>query len=237
MASLTNLIMVQTFRRTALWVFALALTLAGAGLADPPSPDPKPHVFLGGIVDTAKSDSAESTAGDLIADAARETAHADIALLPADEIAADAQIAAGNHASEELLALLRYAGDDTDDIVVLDLTGRQILDAAERSVSRVPGAFDGFLQISGLQIRFDASKPGGRRVMEAALPGAAISADKHYAVATTRPIANGGFGYFRIWDKSAITADTHVTLAQSIVNYAARHPALSPNLDGRIIGL
>ena len=49
-------------------------------------------------------------------------------------------------------------------LVVLNLTGAQLLKVAERSVSRAPQPFDGFLQVSGLQIRYSPSQPEGKRV-------------------------------------------------------------------------
>jgi 2',3'-cyclic-nucleotide 2'-phosphodiesterase (5'-nucleotidase family) len=225
----------------ALACMAVASTVAFASpdttSPGPPATKSTDKVFLGAIINSAHSDTAESTAGDLIADAVRATGHADIGMAPADEIAADKQIPAGSHSVNDLLGLLCYAQDETDTIVTLDLTGKQIEAAMERSVSRVPQPFDGFLQISGFQVRFDATKPEGSRVMEAGVPGAPISETKHYTVAMPRAIANGSFGYFRVWDKSAIVGDTGVTVAKSLTDYAATHPTLSPMIEGRIVGL
>ena len=80
----------------------------------------------------------------------RQTGNADIALVAADDIT-ETSFPAGSVAPERIVKSLRYANDLTDTVVVLNLTGAQIRKVVERSVSRAPQPFDGFLQVSGLQ--------------------------------------------------------------------------------------
>lgn len=225
-----------------LWVKTVAIVGVGqafgaaAAVAEPSTPPPPAKITLALPISTDTSGKAETTGGDVIADAVRDTAHADIALVPADEIAVDSLVP-GSHPAADLLGLLSYGRDDTDTVVILKLTGKQLVHALERSVSREPQSFDGFFQISGLQLRYDSSRPIGKRIIQTGVPGETISDTKHYTVATTSPAANGSFGYFRVWDKSVVVSDTGVTVAKSLTDYATLRSILSPTIDGRIVDL
>jgi len=226
---------------TTIIAVGLCVLLSSAAMAEPasaPSTTSKPQkVSLEAVLDTKDCDIKESTAGNIVADAVRQASGADIALIPAGELVAATAVTQGNHVPSDLDAVLRYRQDADDTIVLLSLTGKQLLAALDRSVSREPEAFDGFLQISGMQIRFDASKPIGQRIVEAGVPGAPISETKHYTIATTRSVAKGSFGYFRVWDKSAVVNDSGITIVKALDDYVAAHPILSPMIDGRIVGL
>ncbi len=176
----------------------------------------------------------ETNLGDLIADAVRQTGHAQVGLIPADEINGKAQIGAGKTDISAVIATLRYADDPSDTVVVLNLTGAQLLKVAERSVSRAPQPFDGFLQVSGLQIRYSPSQPEGKRVSLVGTDGGEVSAGKTYRVATTRPIAGGSLGYFQIWSQKDIAEDTGAPLAKSLGAYLAAHKTIANTVEGRI---
>jgi 5'-nucleotidase/UDP-sugar diphosphatase len=214
---------------------------ASAAMAAPtpaPTPAPRPgKVSLDASLDTKDCDFKESTAGNMVADAVRQASGADVAFIPAGELVAATAVDQGSHTPDDIDGLLRYRHDADDTIVLLNITGKQLLAALDRSVSREPEAFDGFLQVSGMQVRFDASKPIGQRIVEAGVPGEPISEAKHYTVATTRAAANGSFGYFRVWGKSAVVNDSGITIVKALDDYVAAHPILSPMIDGRIVGL
>jgi len=178
--------------------------------------------------------SGETNLGNLIADAVRQTGHAQVGLIPADEVNAKAQIAAGKIDSSVLIATLRYADDPSDTVVVLNLTGAQLLKVAERSVSRAPQPFDGFLQVSGLQIRYSPGQAEGKRVSLVGTDGGEVEAGKTYRVATTRPIAGGSLGYFQIWSRKDIAEDTGIPLAKSLGEYLSAHKTINSTVEGRI---
>jgi 5'-nucleotidase/UDP-sugar diphosphatase len=180
------------------------------------------------------SSSKETNLGDLVADAVRQTGSAQAALIPADEIDGSALIPAGKTDAGKIIATLHYADDPSDAVVVLNLTGAQLLKVAERSVSRAPEPFDGFLQVSGLQIRYNASQPEGKRVSLVGIGGSEVDAAKSYKVATTRSLAGGGLGYYQIWTSKDITDDTGTTLAKSLGSYLSAHPVISSAVENRI---
>ena len=176
----------------------------------------------------------ETGLGNLIADAVRQTGRAQVALVPADEIDGSAQIAAGNTEVRKVVATLRYAADPSDTVVVLNLSGAQLLKVAERSVSRAPLPFDGFLQISGLQIRYNPSQSVGKRVSLVGIDGGEIDAAKSYRVAVSRPLAGGSLGYFQILSQKDIAEDTGISLAKSLSSYLAAHSTITTVVEDRI---
>ena len=182
----------------------------------------------------AGSSSKETNLGNLVADAVRQTGGAQAALHPADEIDGGASIPAGKTDAGKIVSALHYADDPSDTVVVLTLTGGQLLKVAERSVSRAPEPFDGFLQVSGLQIRYSAGQPEGKRVSLVGVGGSEVDAGKSYTVATTRSLAGGSLGYYQIWTNKNITDDTGTSLAKSLGSYLSAHPVVNSVIEDRI---
>jgi len=182
----------------------------------------------------AGSSHAETNLGNLVADAVRQTGSASVALIPSDEIDGGASIPAGKTDPNKIVAALHYAGDPGDTVVVLTLTGAQLLKVAERSVSRAPEPFDGFLQVSGLQIRYDPGQPAGKRVSLVGAGGSEVDAGKSYRVAMTRSLAGGSLGYFQIWAGKDISDDTGVPLSKSLSAYLSAHATVNSVVEGRI---
>lgn len=211
------------------WMGLSACVLLGLGVAAVAARAAKDAIQVQAPLDGANAGAAETNLGDLVADAVRQTGNADIALVAADEIT-DASVPAGSVPPGQIVKTLRYADDATDTVVVLTLTGAQIRKAVERGLSRAPQPFNGFLQVSGLQVR------GGGDGKKIRLSGAGgeISDKTSYRVATTRPIADGSLGYFQIWSKSDVAENTGQSVAQSLANYLASHKTLSGAVEGRI---
>ena len=176
----------------------------------------------------------ETNLGDLVADAVRQTGHAQVGLVPADEINGRAAVAAGKTDASAIIATLHYADDPSETVVVLNLTGAQLVKVAERSVSRAPQPFEGFLQVSGLKVRYSPSQPEGKRVSLTNADGGEVDAAKTYRVATTRPIAGGALGYFQIWSQKDIAEDTGVSVAKSLGEYLDAHKTINITVEGRI---
>lgn len=222
-------------RRWTLGAYALAaLAFTLPTYAAPKETASKNTVQVQTTLSGAGASAKETNLGNLVADAVRETGSAQAAFVPADEIDAGAAIAAGRTTPGKIVAALHYADDPTDTVVVLNLTGAQLLKVAERSVSRAPAPFDGFLQVSGLQIRYNAGQPEGKRVSLVGVGGSEVDAGKTYRVATTRPLAGGGLGYYQIWTSHDIADDTNVPVAKSLEDYLSAHPVISSVVEDRI---
>ena len=200
---------------------ALAERAASAPLAPAPA----------GAITTGNVGASETEAGNLVADALRAAARADLALVPAAAFKSGGSVAR-TATGEQMAAQLLEPSDEG--VVVLRLKGSQILEALERSVSLRPQASGAFLQVSGARFSFDVSKPAGRRVAGVTVGGAALDPDRVYNVATTRSLAAGQQGYFRIWAGKSAEA-TGKTVADALRELTAgRKGALEAAPDGRI---
>jgi 2',3'-cyclic-nucleotide 2'-phosphodiesterase (5'-nucleotidase family) len=83
---------------------------------------------------------------------------------------------------------------------IMDLKGSEIKAALEHSVKDAPTAFGGFLQVSGLKVQYDSSKPAGQRVVKIEVKGkdgnyTDLDLTKNYFVATNVFTAKGGDGF------------------------------------------
>ena len=213
--------------------FGLAVTVPVVALGFRAQAAATDTVHVQAALDSTGVSFRETSLGDLVADAVRQTANADIAFVAADELT-ETTIPAGNIPPGRFLKSLRYADDPTDTIVILSLTGAQLRAVAERSVSHAPQSFDGFLQVSGLKITYDPSQPDGKRVRSATIGGNDIQDGHTYRVATTRPVADGSFGYFRLWSKGDIKEDTHASIAAAFNTYLISHKDLDVHTENRI---
>ncbi|MFM7321159.1 MAG: 5'-nucleotidase C-terminal domain-containing protein [Armatimonadota bacterium] len=170
----------------------------------------------------------ETPAGDILADAVRSIGAADVALVPGNALREDGDLK--SVAPAMLLASLATAGDS---VVVMDVTGSQLLAALERSVAYVGKPFAGFLQVSGLRFKVDVKSPVGARVQGAVVGESPIDPKRSFKVAMPRPLADGQLGYFQIWNKDQIARDTGKTLEDALRSLAATRPAPS-GTQGRI---
>lgn len=101
----------------------------------------------------------------------------------------------------------------TDDASVVSLSGKQIRDALERSISLYPSPNPVFLHVAGIEIEFDASRNPDSRLISVEVAGQTLEDGKKYTVAMPGSLGRGGLGYSTIWDKSAIQkAETPKTL-------------------------
>ena len=132
--------------------------------------------------------------GQAIADALRSAAGSDGAFVAGGLLKVSTQ-------KENLAGFVQYPSDE---IVVVTLTGQQLKQAFERSLSVHPLPNSSFLQIAGFEVSFSGTSPVGQRVKSATASGMPIDNSRTYTVAMPAMLGRGGFGYFKIWDKSNI---------------------------------
>ncbi len=170
-------------------------------------------------ISTKDVGSRETGIGDLVADAMRSMAHADVALISASEFT-DATIHTGQFAPAEVLHALTYTGDE---IVVMRLTGDQIERALQHSLYLYPGYNSGFLQFSGLTVTFNPNGDKERHIVSVRIDDAALESGKAYHVAMPAPLANGALAYFKFWKKSEVERSTGKTLEAAVTTYLSEH--------------
>lgn len=182
---------------------------------------------------------AETNLGNLIADAFRWAGDADIAFMGAGCIRSD--IPKGDVTFGGLLAAIPFGND----IVVAEVTGRQVLDALEWSVNRLPNNFGGFAQISGLSFEYDSTverpcvkdengffdhvdETKERRVRNVLVAGRPIEADATYTLASVDYyLLNNGDGY-TMFDGAEILKNGAIMDIEALYYY------ISVVLDGHI---
>ncbi len=103
---------------------------------------------------------------------------------------------------DDLSSLLLYP---TDGVVVLTLSGSQIRQAFERSITLYPQANSNFLQVSGFEITFSKSAPPDQRIVSVTVAKAPLETGRAYQIVMPASLGQGVLGYFKIWDKTKIT--------------------------------
>ena len=198
---------------------------------------------------------AETNLGNLIADAFRWACNADIAFMGAGCIRSD--IPKGNVTFGGLLAAIPFVND----IVVAEVTGRQVLDALEWSVSRLPNNFGGFAQVSGLSFEYDSTidspcvkdekgffdhvdETKERRVRNVLVAGRPIEADAAYTLASVDYYLLGNGDGYTMFDGAKILQDGEESDIEALCYYISG--ALGGNIgkgyedmygEGRIVSV
>lgn len=142
----------------------------------------------------------ETSVGNLVADAVRAALNTDVAFVASSELKpGDSSVPAGTVSSAVLAGLVSYADDS---LAILELSGATIRAALERSTSIYPQPNMAFLQVSGLQFRFDSSNPPGRRVTSVTINGKQLADGTRYKVGMSSSLASGAVGYWRVWSQN-----------------------------------
>ena len=180
---------------------------------------------------TAGCDRQEASFGDLTADALCGAAGTVISFVPAVSFKPGNLQATG--ATREQIAALLQTPDES--WAVCRLSGAQIRKALERSLSRLPLPSLAFLQVSGLTVNYDVTKPRDQRVIGLTSSSGAIQAEKSYEVAMPLVLAEGGSGYFQVWDKDSIVRRGTDGLADVVLNFRQANPDRAYTGQGRTV--
>ena len=151
------------------------------------------HVLGHALVDLVGENQAvrtgETNLGNLLADLIRRKIGTEIALLNSGLIRGT--IPAGPVTLKRIMQTLPFE----EPLVSFKLTGAQLHEALENSVSKLPATSGRFLQVSGLSYTFDPAAPSGARVKEIRIRNAPLARDRDYTAAVNRFLADGGDGY------------------------------------------
>ena len=170
--------------------------------------------------------SRETNFGDLLADLARARTGAEVALLNGGMIRGT--IPAGPVALRRVMQTLPY----NEPLISFKLTGAELKEALENSVSQLPGSSGRFLQVSGIGYLFDPAAPAGARVKEISAQGAPLAPDREYAVVVSKFIAEGGDGY-AVFLKGRDRVEHQATL-RDLFSQALEQGSVTAKEEGRI---
>lgn len=114
-------------------------------------------------------------------------------------------------------------------LVLLKLTGKELKEILEQSVSGVSG----FLQVSGLKFSYDATKPVGERVTKVTVGNKPLDLNRQYLVVTNSFLAEGGDNYPQ-FKKAKDKKDTGILLRDIEIAEIQKHSPIKAQLDKRI---
>ncbi|MCP3098754.1 bifunctional metallophosphatase/5'-nucleotidase [Myxococcus sp. K15C18031901] len=179
----------------------------------------------------------ETNLGDFVADAFREAAGADVALVNGGALRSDAVLPPGVLTRRDLHGLMPY----TDALVVVELSGATLRAALENgvSLSREDARPGRFPQVSGMRFTFDARRPVGERVREVTVHGKPLDPSATYRLATLSFLASGKDGYDVLKGQPATPALADGRAPLEVIAEAFRTGRPTPRAkgDGRIVRL
>lgn len=171
--------------------------------------------------DLARTSERESNVGDLIADAMRASTGASVAFHNSGGIRAN--VPQGDIRLEQIYTMLPF--DNV--LTTMDLTGRQIREILEFSAASRKDV----LQVSGIRIEYDMSKPAGSRAARVTVGDKPLDDRKTYRIVTNDFLAAGGdkFETFKR-GKNVIFGDD---VRDAVVAFLAKHSPVAPVTEDR----
>jgi 5'-nucleotidase / UDP-sugar diphosphatase len=177
--------------------------------------------------------SGESAIGNLIADALRTAATAEVAIINGGAIRGDKFYPAGTKLSKrDILDELPFGNKTMLTIV----PGKAILAALENGFSRIERLSGRFPQVAGLSIVADRAAAPGARVKTVIVNGEALDPGRDYKLATNDFLARGADGYGMLAGKTHVTADSGTRLvALDVIDYVEALKLIDAKVEGRIV--
>jgi len=173
-------------------------------------------------VDLVREPYAESNLGNFVADAMRETTEAQIAFQNGGGIRMDL------YQGPVTLGQIYTALPFDNYLVLMDLTGEQIHEILEQNAA----LSSQILQVSGLKVFYDLSKPVGRRVVQAFVGSEPLDPGKVYRVVTNDFLAAGG-DHFKTF-KEGKNDTARESLRDVVVDYTAKKSPIGTTTENRI---
>jgi 5'-nucleotidase len=174
----------------------------------------------------------ETNLGDLVADAVREAARAEVALVNGGGVRGDRVHQPGPLTRRTLVEIHPFGNV----VCTLSVPGQVIVAALEHGVSRLPATAGQFPQVSGLTFRVNPDAPVGTRVTDVRVQNAPIDANRAYTLAIPDFLLTGGDGYtiFK-GQKVLVGPEAGPTLAAALEAYVAERGEVAPEVEGRIV--
>lgn len=175
----------------------------------------------------------EAAIANLVADAIRAGTGADIALINGGSLRGNRVYPADTAISRRLV---RTELPFDNKAVVLDVTGGHLKHALEQSLAGAERPTGAFPQVSGLEIRADATLPAGARVVSVRVNGEPLDELARYKLVTSDFLARGGDGLSALEGARVLLGpDAAVSVADHVINHVSAEGSVSPVVEGRIV--
>src|SRR3984893_7870877 len=177
--------------------------------------------------------SGECAIGNLIADALRKVATAEVAIINCGAIRGDKFYPAGTKLlKSDILDELPFNNKTMLTIV----PGKAILAALENGFSQIGRLSGRFPQVSGLSIVADPAAAPGARVKAVMVNGETLDIARDYKLATNDFLARGGDGYGMLAGKTHVSPDSGTRLvALDVIDYVDALKLVDAKVEGRIV--
>lgn len=178
----------------------------------------------------------ESAFGNLITDALVEYTEADIAIINGGSIRGETHYVVNQRINRrDVISELPHRSY----AVVLNITGQQLKDAVEHSLTGINKGLGRFLQISKLNVIFDSKLPTGEKVISIKHNNVEIISTKMYKVAMSDYLANGGDDY-TMWqgaENVKLSRQKNMLTSDIVINYIRQRGHISPKIENRLIDI
>jgi 5'-nucleotidase/UDP-sugar diphosphatase len=156
----------------------------------------------------------ENAFGDLIADALRHAAEAEIGLMNGGGIRGNRTYPADSELTRrDVLTELPFGNTS----VLVKITGAQVLAALENGFSEIGRSAGRFPQVSGMTVTVDATAPVGKRVVSVDVGDAPLDPARSYLVAANNFMLAGGNDYGMLAEGRTLVGATDGTLVANVV--------------------
>ena len=167
----------------------------------------------------------ESNLGNLVVDIMRESIRADVVVLNSGTLRIDEILQPGKIRMQELVSILPML----DHVVMLEMTGANLLSALANGVSKWPALEGRFLQVSGVKFTFEAFKDEDGHNATKVLPesvmvgGEPLDLSKKYKVGTKDYLMQGKDG-FTMFPKCPVLIgeDMEIVIPTLVRNYFSK---------------
>ncbi len=171
-----------------------------------------------------RSYDSESALGDLVTDAMAWKGAAPIAFENAGGIRFD--LPAGPIALYDVVSAFPFINS----LVTMDLTGKQIREILEQSLTLKVG----MMQVAGLRVRYDPKRPEYKRVVEVEVAGQPLDDERVYRVATNSFVATGGDHYATFLDAKRVD-DTGINIMEVLADYIRSKKTIDKPVEDRLV--
>ena len=176
----------------------------------------------------------ENAFGNFIADAMKEAAQADVAIINGGSIRGNK-----NYQSNTTLTrgdIIRELPFRTQ-LAAVSVSGQQLWAALENGISEVENVKGRFLQVAGLSLSYSINQDIGKRLQSVNVNGKALELNQQYILATTDYILNGGDGYTSLAGAVSLTTSSQnpPMLSDIVIRAIQNNKVINPQLESRIV--
>jgi 5'-nucleotidase len=173
----------------------------------------------------------ETNIGDLVADAMRADAKAELAITNGGGIRGNRIFPAGPLTRRNLIEINPFGNV----VCAVALSGRTVLEALNHGFSSLPSPNGRFPAVSGLTLTVDRAAPVGSRVRDVRVNGQPLDPNRTYIVAIPDYVLNGGDGYTMFKGQTVkIGPEAGDLMSDALEKYVTAKREIAPAVEGRI---